>query len=395
MPKAYRYRLFPTQEQVELLNKTFGCCRFVYNDALAQRKAAWQTDKKTLSRYQLDKRLPDLKKEHPWLSEVYSQTLQQSLAHLEAAYQRFFKQKKGFPRFKSKHDKQSASFPQNCRVDFETATLRLPKIGQVPLALSRRFDGQVKTVTVSRTPTGKFFASVLVEDGLEPPLPPALDQNNALGVDVGLKEFAILSTGEKVANPRTLKASLRRLGRLSQSLSRKKKESRNRAKAKRRLALLHERVANQRQDFLHKATHRLVFENQKTTLCVEDLAVKNLMRNRRLSRSIADASWGAFLRQLVYKCQWAGKNLLKAGRFDASSKTCGDCGWKKEDLSLADREWVCPSCGMLHDRDINAARNIVHLAFQYVARGHAQPQVCGQEDLCGKPGTPWVLPQAA
>jgi putative transposase len=390
MLKAYRYRLYPNAEQAELLNKTFGCCRFVYNEARAFKKQAYDTEKKTVSRYELDRRLPELKKQFPWLSEVYSQTLQQSIAHLEAAYQRFFKQNThrrrapGFPKFKSKHDRQSASFPQNASIDFVTATLRLPKIGDVPLALSRTFEGRVKTVTVSRTSTGKFFAAVLVEDGIEHPTPPVPDESNSLGIDVGLTDFAILSTGEKIANPRKLRASLRRLRRLSRSFSRKKKESRNRAKSKRRLALLHEKVVNQRQDFLHKTTHRLVVENQATTLCVEALAVQNLMRNKRLSRSIADAAWGEFLRQIIYKALWNGKNLLKAGRFDATSKTCGECGWKKHALSLRDREWYCLNCGAVHDRDINAAKNIVRFAFGYVPRGHSESKACGQDSLCSE-----------
>jgi putative transposase len=382
MLKAYRYRLFPTELQAERLNQLFGCCLFVYNEALAFRKQAYAQDKKTIGRYELDRRLPELKKLFPWLREAYSQTLQQSLAHLEAAYQRFFKSKKGFPKFKSKRERQSATFPQNVSLDFDAATIRLPKIGMIPLALSRTFESKVKTVTVSRTSTGKYFASVLVEDDLEAPPPPVPSETDALGIDVGLKDFAILSTGEKIANPRKLKISLGRLRRLNQSHSRKKRESKNRAKAKRRLALLHERVTNQRQDFLHKTTHRIVVENQAATLCVEDLAVKNLMRNRRLARSISDASWGEFLRQIAYKAIWNGKNLLKAGRFDASSKTCGGCGFRKEDLSLSDREWACPSCGVLHDRDINAAKNIVRFAFKKVPRGHSESKACGQDCLC-------------
>jgi putative transposase len=240
----------------------------------------------------------------------------------------------------------------------------LPKLGKVPAILHREFTGTIKTCTVSKETTGKYFISVLTDDGKDLPNSVALNESEALGIDVGLKDFATLSDGRKVKNPCFLKRSLRRLKRIQRSMVRKtNRASANYGKAKVRRALLEERVANQRKDFLHQFTHHLVCESQVTTFCVEDLSIKNMMGNRKLARAIVDVSWGEFFRQLKYKAAWHGKNVLECCRFDPSSKTCGFCGFRLESLKLEVRKWECPCCGVEHDRDLNAAANIVRFAF--------------------------------
>lgn len=303
-----------------------------------------------------------LKTELDWLNEINSQCLQAALRNLDSAYTRFFREKKGFPRFKSKKDnRHSFSCPQNVKVDFAAQTMQLPKIGKVRFVCSRTFEGVVKTVTVSKTPTGKVFASVLVEtpDGL--PLKAPLVQSTAVGIDVGLKDFATLSTGATIANPRFLKKSIKKLKRLSRQHSKKKKGSANRDKSRIRLARQHERVTNQRNDFLHKVSTRIVRENQ--TVCVENLNISGMMKNHKLARAIADVSWGSFVSMLEYKCEWQGKNLVRIGRFEPSSRLC-TCGTINRDLTLKDRVWTCGNCGTTHERDILAANNIVRFAFQ-------------------------------
>ena len=302
--KAYRYRLYPDAPQAELLNKHFGSVRYVYNWALGIKTKAFQAEYKTISRFELDKQLTGLKNETEWLKEINrtgapAQALQASLRHLDSAYTRFFREKKGFPRFKSKKDnRHSFGCPQSVKVDFANETIQLPKIGKVLFVCSRTFEGAIRTVTVSRTPTGKVFASVLVETGLAIPTKGPLVQSEAVGIDVGLKSFATLSTGrtgtpETIANPRFLKKSLKKLKRLSRQHSQKKKGSNNKTKSRIRLARQHEKVTNQRNDFLHKASTRIVRENQ--TVCVEDLNISGLMKNHKLARAIADVSWGSFI----------------------------------------------------------------------------------------------------
>ncbi|AQG82683.1 IS200/IS605 family element RNA-guided endonuclease TnpB [Spirosoma montaniterrae] len=362
MPKAYRYRLYPNAAQADLLNRHFGSVRYLYNWALAKKTQAYQTENKALSRYDIQRELPNLKGEQQWLKEINSQALQSALLNLDSAYTRFFREKKGFPRFKSKKDsRHSFQCPQNVKVDFSTSTIQLPKIGKVKAVLSREFVGTIKTVTVSKSATGKVFASVLVETTDVLPAKSAPNQALAVGIDVGLKDFATLSTGEAIANPRFLKKSLKKLRRLSRQHSKKQKGSSNRNKSRVRLARQHERVSNQRTDFLHKVSTRIVRENQ--TVCVESLNISGLLKNTKLSRAIADVSWGSFVSMLEYKCEWQGKNLVKIGRFEPSSKLC-TCGTLNHALTLKDRVWTCSACGTTHNRDLLAANNIVRFAFQ-------------------------------
>jgi len=360
---AYKYRLYPDDAQKEMFLKHFGACRFVYNWSLEQKINVYETDKTSLSCYDLNKMLPNLKKENEWLKEVNAQSLQQTQKHLDSAFKRFFREKKGFPKFKSrKNPVQSFSVPQNYKVDFNNNRVKLPKIGWVKTKLSRTFEGILKTATVSMTTTGKFFISILVEDSKETPEKEPFEYDSTIGIDVGIKHFATLSDGTKIDNPKFLKNNLQRLKVLQKRLNRKQKGSKNRDKARKKVALQHEKITNQRKDFLHKLTTKLVRENQ--AIAVETLNVSGMMKNHHIAQAIGDVSWYEFFRQLEYKCEWYGKTLLYIGQFEPSSKICNACGYYKHDMTLATRAWQCPQCGRYHDRDTNAAINIKKFALQ-------------------------------
>ena len=363
MLKGFRYRMYPNKDQEEMFLKHIGACRFVYNLSLEQKITAYETEKKILTRFDLNNNLPQLKSENEWLREVNSQSLQQANKHLDSAFTKFFREKKGFPNFKSrKNPVQSFGIPQNYKVDFDNKQVKLPKIGWITTKLSKVFEGTLKTATVSMTTTGKFFISILVEDGKETPEKEPFGYDSTIGLDVGIKDFATMSNGTKVDNPKFLKSSLQRLKVLQRRTSRKKKGSNNRSKARQKVALQHEEITNQRKDFLHKLTTKLVRENQ--AIAIETLNVTGMMKNHCLAQAIGDVSWSEFFRQLEYKCEWYGKTLLRIGQFEPSSKICSVCGSIKHDLKLSDRDWTCAGCGTLHDRDINAAINIKKFALQ-------------------------------
>ena len=364
MLKAFKYKLYPNQEQDQMFKKHFGATRFVYNWGLERKNKAYQTESKTVSCFDLINDLKELKTKELWLKTVNAQSIQASLRNLDNAYTKFFREKKGFPKFKSRHNpKQSFQCPQSCAVNWDSGTLSVPKIKNIKAKLHRRFKGQIKTVTISRSATGNYYASILVENNVS--LPKKIDPKieDAIGIDVGLSRFLTTSDGMIIENPKYLKKSEKKLAYQQYRLSKMKKGSINRAKQKKRIALIHEHVSNQRRDFLHKVTAKLVGESQATTFCIEDLSIKNMQKNHRLAKSIADASWGMFFEFLKYKCEWNGKNLLDVGRFEPSSKMCSVCGTVNKELKLSDREWTC-SCGIKHDRDINAAENIRKMAFQ-------------------------------
>lgn len=358
--KTYRYRLYPTEAQRVLFSKHFGCCRWVYNYALNKKIEAYKNDQASLSWYELKKDISPLKRlnETAWLSEVNSQSLVESIRHLDRAYKFFFKQKNGFPKFKHKAGRQSFCSPRHNKVDFKNHTLSVEKIKNIVTTFSRTFDGRIRTVTITQTATRKFYASILVEIQCEKPSKPIIDAGKAIGIDLGIKDFAVTSDGEKFDNPKYLRNDLKRLKVLQRRASRKKKGSANRKKANLRVAILHERVTNKRTDYLQKLSTKLVCENQATTFCMESLAVKNMIKNHNLSQAISDVSWGRFAEMMQYKCEWYGKNLIKINRFAASSKTCGNCSHINESLTLADRTWTCINCHVTHDRDVNAAINI-------------------------------------
>jgi putative transposase len=378
MYRAYKYRIYPTQEQEVLLAKSFGCARWYWNYALSLCQETYQTTGKGLSRSYIQGLLPALKKEHEWLKDAYSQCLQVVALNLSTAYKNFFEKRASFPRFKSNHGRQSISYPQN--VKFEGDYLHLPKIGAIHCRIHRPFEGVVKTVTVSRNPDGTYFASVLVDDGknkLE-----RKSTNKAVGIDVGLTHFAITSDGSKFANPRHFVKHQCNLKRKQQRLSRKQKGSRNRQQAKLAVAKIHSKIARCRGDFLHKLSRKIVNENQ--VIVVENLSVKGMVKNHNLAKSISDAGWGMLCTLLKYKAEWEGKVYLEIDRFFPSSKTCHVCLNRVSSLSLDVRAWTCPHCGTHHDRDINAAINIRNEGLRILSLGTSDTACGGNVSRTGK-----------
>ena len=385
MLRAYKYRIYPTEEQKVLLAKTFGCCRFVYNWALNLKIEAYKLEKKSVAYKEVQNRMVnELKKENQWLTEVNSQALLNSIRNLDTAYKNFFRDTHavGFPRFKSRKNRQSFQCPQHCSVDFGKGTVSIPKAKDIPAVLHRRFKGTVKTVTVSMTPSGKYFASVLVDTAIqELPVSP-IQGDTALGIDLGIKSLAVCSDGRTFDNPKNLQHSLDRLALLQKRLSRKQKGSVNRNKARIRVARLQEHIANCRKDNLHKITHVLTHDSQVRTLCMENLNVKGMQSNHHLAQAVGDASFGMFLTMLEYKCRWYGVNLVKIDRFAPSSKTCGQCGYVYKGLKLSERSWTCSECGTHHDRDFNAACNIKEFGLKALPteRGKVKPVDCPTVD---------------
>jgi putative transposase len=388
--KAYKYRIYPTEEQQLVLWKTINGCRYVYNWALEQRKKAYEADEKMPSCFTLNKVLTAMKQDNEWLYESSNPALQFAIQNMDSAYKHFFrrvkegKEKPGFPRFKSKKNPvQSFQMINNYRVNFEKNLIKLPKLDtEVEIVLDREFEGKMKTGTVSVTSTGKWFVSILVDDGKELPEPEPYTSHSTIGIDMGLTHFAILSDGTKIENPRHLKNSEKRLACLQRRLSRKKKGSQNRKKAIHKVAKMHEKISNQRSDFLHKLSITLIRENQ--AIAIEDLNVKGMVKNEKLAKHISDASWSTFKNMLEYKAAWNGKTVLKIGRFIASSKLCSHCGYKPSEMSLSVRTWTCPVCGSIHDRDINAAINIKNIALGIDTGANRS----------GEPGESWSLDRA-
>lgn len=366
MYKAFKYRLYPTGEQIVLLNKHFGCCRFVYNYALNMRISEYETEKKDISRYDLCGEITKLKKREDasWLKEVNSQSLQYSLVCLDSAYKKFFKEKKGFPKYKSKHSsKQSFTVPQNVSVDFVNGLLYIPKFKEgIKCVFSRTFEGRICSCTVSRNASGRLFVSILVDTGEVLPPKPVVCESKAIGIDLGIKTFAVCSNGEEIHNPKFLRKSEKRLAHLQRNFSRTKKGSNRHEKARLALARQYEKVSNRREDFLHKVSTALIKDERFDTICLESLNISGMVKNHHLAKSINDCNWGKFVSMLQYKADWYGKNILKIGQFDPSSKMCS-CGYINKELTLRDRVWVCPECGATNNRDFLASKNILKFAF--------------------------------
>lgn len=363
MVKGFRYRIFPNKEQEQQLNQMLGNARFVYNWALDRRIKEYQAEKKNVSAFTLMTELTQLKKqpEYDWLKLSVAQSLQQSIVNMDKAFTRFFKQKKGFPKFKSKHKgTHHVGFPQNTKIDFEAGKVSLPKLGWIKTKISRDFYGNIKTSTIEKTPTNKFFISITVElPDIEVKQKP-ISKKNAVGIDTGIKTFATLSDGTKIENPKHLKNSIKRLKVLQRRASKKQKGSSNRRKANLKVALLHEKISNQRLDFLHKTTTAIA--KQYDTVACENLNISGMMRNHKLAQSIADLGLGRFYTLLQYKMQEQGGNYLEIGMFQPSSRLC-TCGIINKELTLSDRTWTCKACGVTHDRDELAANNILKFAL--------------------------------
>ena len=379
MIKAYKYRLYPTKEQSEFFEKSFGCVRFVYNWSLNQRIEAYQKYGTRISWVESCKRLTELKKqeETKWLCEVATQSLQQSIRHMDSAFTRFFREKKGFPKFHSKkRGKLSFQLVKDISIDFNTHKVRLPKAGEVKFGKGKEFFGKIGTCTVSKKPTGKYYISILVDDGNPLPQKAPIVSDTSVGIDVGIKDFAVLSNGKVYANPKFYEKDEKRLKVLQRRFARKQKGSNRREKARLAVAKQHERIKNHRENFIHQVTSRIVRENQ--TIIIEDLNVDGMLKNHNLAKHIASASWSEFFRQLQYKCDWQGKNLIRIGRFEPSSKMCL-CGYINKDLTLKDREWDCPRCGRHNDRDLLAAVNIKRFGLQKQNHiGEISPVVYGE-----------------
>lgn len=358
--KAFKFRIYPDSDQEILLNKTFGCARVVWNK-LTENFNSWSPDKPP------DKITEKTLKDDPdydWLNEVSAAVLQQKRIDFDNTKKQFFnnkrKKKQGRMKFKSKRNKQAFRLPnQKFGLNQETSTIRLEKIGHISVSLDRQLpeDTDYRSITVSKTPTGKFYASILTQINIDPkPL-----TGKRVGIDLGLKDLFIMSDGKVINNPKWFRENQSKLKKAQQHLSRKTKGSNRRDKARIKVAKAHESVTNARNDFLHKTSTELV--NEYDVICVEDLNVSGMVKNRSLAKAIADASWSAFVNMLEYKCNWYGKTLVKIDRWFPSSKTCSSCGYKMDKMTLDIRSWTCPECGEVHDRDINAAKNILNKGF--------------------------------
>lgn len=357
--KAYKYRIYPTKEQEIQLSKTFGCCRFVYNQMLAKRIELYKAEKKSMSKIDCNNYVNQvLKKEFIWLKEIDKFALTNSIYNMDNAYQKFFKENTGFPKFKSKRNNRysyTTNFTNNnIEVDFTCSGIKLPKLKWIKAKLHREFLGRIKNTTISKTPSGKYFVSILVEEEVKE-FPKS---DNRIGFDLGLKEFLIDTNGRNVNNPKTLYKHQDKLTKLQRELAHKKLGSKNWHKQRVKIAREHERITNIRRDFLHKLSNEIVKENQ--IIISEDLNVKGMVRNHKLAKSISDVSWSEFTRQIEYKSIWHGRTYHKINRFFPSSQLCSECGYlNKEVKNLSVREWICDECGVIHQRDNNASINIL------------------------------------
>jgi len=351
--KAFKFRIYPNNTQKQFLAQSFGCARFIYNRFLRQRIDYYAETGKGLTYPDNANALTQLKKlpEFEWLNDINSQSLQQALRNLDVAYHNFFNKKAKFPNFKKKSNKQSFSVPQNFSI--HDNELDIPKCKGIKIKLHRDIEGTIKSITISKTPSGKYFASVLCELDIPEPI----YSGNEIGIDYGVKAFITTSDGNIIESPKFLRKSELKLKQLSRSFSKKQPNAKNRYKAQKLLARQHDKVSNQRQDFLNKLSKRLVCDNQ--AIYIESLAIRNMIQNHCLAKSISDSGWNTFVNMLKYKGVWYGCRIIEIDRWFPSSKRCHVCGYIKDNLTLSDRYWLCPECNTIHDRDVNAAINIL------------------------------------
>ncbi len=363
--RAYKYRVYPTAEQQKILAQTFGCCRFVYNWGLSTRKTAYFQHGQSLYYNDLAAMLPALKEQYPWLRDVSAVPLQQALRHLDRAFVNFFDGRAEYPTFKKKRNEQSATYASNA-FTWDEKALTLAKMNEsLDIHWHRPLPKGVKPslVTITKDCANRYFVSILVAEDIKP-LPVV---NKMVGLDLGIKSMVALSTGETVGNPKYFARDEKKLAKAQRRHARKKKGSKNRQKARMIVAKIHAHIADRRRDYQHKLSTRIVHENQ--VMCVESLAVKNMVKNHSLAKAISDVGWGEFVRQLDYKANWYGRTLVKIDQWYPSLKTCHACKHVLDSLPLDIREWVCPACGVAHDRDTNAALNILAEGLSVTACG--------------------------
>jgi putative transposase len=367
--RAYKYRWYPTDEQKQVLARTFGCARFVYNWALRLRSDAYYQEQKRIYYSETSAMLTQLKQqpEYSWLNEVSCVPTQQALRHLDKAFRNFFEGRAAYPTFKSRHGEQSAEYTTSA-FEWDGTTLILARMDEpLDIVWSRKLPKGCKptTVTASRDTAGRYFVSILVEEDIKS-LPVV---NKQVGLDLGLKSMVITSDGEHVGNPKYFHKDERKLAKVQRRLAKKKKGSKNRAKARLKVARIHARIGDRRRDYQQKLSTRIIRENQ--TICIESLQVKNMVKNYKLAKAISDVGWSEFVRQLEYKAAWYGRTLVKIDKFYPSSKRCHQCGHVLDSLSLDERFWLCPECHSFHDRDSNAAKNVLAAGLAVSACGEA------------------------
>jgi putative transposase len=374
MLKAVKVRIYPTDEQVIVLAKSFGCARWLWNHCLYIMSETYKQTGKGLSAYDMKKRIPQLKKEYEWLKDCYSQCLQQSVLNLSQAFINFFDGRAKYPNFKSKHGRQSVQYPQNVKV-LSKSELKFPGLlGNVLVKIHRPIQGALKTVTVSKNCDGRYYASLLFDDGAQ--TPKSSIDGKAVGIDLGLIDFVVTSDGSKYQNPKHLKKHERNLKRKQRKLSRKQdKSTAKRRKARIALARVHAKITRVREDFLHKLSRKIVNENQ--VIVVEDLAVKNMVKNHNLAKAISDVGWGQFCTMLKYKAEEEGKTYLEIGRFFPSTHLCSETLLPIPKMNLDKRSFLCPHCKHLHDRDINAAVNIRNEGLRLLSLGTSDTALGG------------------
>ena len=364
--KSYKYRFYPTSEQAKILERTFGCVRFVYNHMLRYRTDEWHAGNR-INYNTTSALLTKLKKqeETAWLGEVSSVPLQQSLRHLQTAFVNFFEKRSKYPTFKKKRDKQSATYARNSfKWCPDTHTLEVAKLGKLKIKWSRFFQSDPSSVTLSKDPSGRYFVSFKIEEPNKI-MPEAMKE---IGIDLGIAPLATTSDGHKFGNPKNATKNEKRLRLLQQRLSRRKKGGKRKEKARLQVAKLHAKIQDTRIDYIHKMTTQLIHDNQ--VIVIEDLSPRNMMQNRHLAKAIGDCAWSEITRQLEYKADWYGRKIIKIDRFFLSSKRCHVCGHILEFLPLDARKWICPECKTEHDRDINAAKNILAVGHTVSAQGH-------------------------